>query len=1281
MRFCLTLMLLLCALEASAAVGIDGSNFPNGIQSHSASGVIEFGWQGVLETNNRQLRAGSIVQNTSQSPATCGSLGFCQAVSPPAPTQDPGSFPSTDGTQDVTLGYQQTGILNANGSNQYDRIRVGQEATLTINSGGQAFYIDRLDLDYRAALVLGSGDYWIDDLNFDGSEVRVFIPAGNQVRLFVNSAETVSFRTLLNYRDLNTPGTPDQLFIYAYNNFSIDNQVETPAYIYSRADFRLGNSATLRGAVTARNVTLESSNARVIFAAPPTQTLSCFNDSFGRSSLGSEWVTTRRSGSFDPGIVGNSRLRLTNDTNNVATAVTLQRLFPAASNLVEIEFNYFAFSNSGSRGADGVAVILSDSAYTPQPGSFGGSLGYAQRDNGDTGFAGGWLGIGLDEYGNFSQANEGRVGGIGFRPDGIAIRGSYPNYRYLRGTGTLSPEVDSSTSTTTPSPNHRYRIRIDSRLAGQALVSVERNSGSGFQSLVAPFNALTQTGQVAIPSNFWLSFTGSTGGSVNNHDLDDLQVCALRMNPVGVQIDHIRVEHDGSALTCQPEGVTVKACMDADCTSTYPDPLTVTLSPSAGWVGGNSLALTGGVGTTQYRRTVVGDVTFGVTGVSAPLKPFSTPKCANGGPLSSCPLSFAESGFIFDVPNMVANTEQTVSLQAVRKSDISQLCVPAFESGTRKIKFWSGYDNPNSGTRSVAIGGVSIAGASPGTDIDLTFGPQARASFTLRYADAGLMILNARYAPTSGDESGLVMTGTDSFISRPAGLCVYSDTPNSDCAAGDASCSMFVAAGDPFRLRVGGVAWEKDADDDLCSGNLRTPNYRQVGQPAQPAITLIPTLIAPGGGSPGALGVVGLNIAASDAGEKIVTDQRISEVGVFTVTATPPSSYLSIPGGAPGPGVGDSDGDGDVDIVSTSANIGRFFPAYLAVARASDTALQPSCKHSDPLLGFSYQGQPMGFASGHEPRLEITGHNRQGGVTNNYDRGAFWRLSSAPVRARYTSVTGVASLDMLAGTPPLPVRLQESGTLQSAYQSDTEGDGARTARWSDQLLWYSRLSAPSNDDQPFPALISLNVVAAQLKDADGVCHTNGNKAVGAACQDYFSDADPSSADHGPGFGGSEVRLGRLRSENVIAPVGNTANVPILLEHWGGSLWSVATDGCTQLEAPSAPLYELEFYSPPGIAKADIDAADWAENYGQALLPLTVTEPNSPQGNVWTRHLLRSNDRSSVWLCQARGDGEDAPLGGICSYTSAGQAETRSSATFGIYRGAAPLIFRREVYRP
>src|SRR5690606_14102492 len=370
---------------------------------------------------------------------------------------------------------------------------------------------------------------------------------------------------------------------------------------------------------------------------PPLCDIASFSDNFNRSSLGSNWTSRGFLGSLDPGISG-QRLLLTEDENNQSTAVTLQRWFPAANNKIQIEFDHFAWRPLrlfDTQGGDGIAIVLSDASVTPQAGSFGGSLGYAQRNNGDPGFAGGWLGIALDEYGNFANETEGRIGGDGRQADSVTLRGSGnggQGYQYLK-----HSRIDSGMDVRTSwlvgvGPGDRYRITIDATMPGVVNVSVARRTSANgsFTNVITPFNVASQPGQAPIPQNLMLSFTGATGGSVNNHAIDNLQVCANQINDIGVLVDHFELNFPSQGLTCGEQEVTVVACANASCSQLYTEPVSVTMSLN-GQAVGIPQTIVGGSGTVRVRNTTAGTLTLGISGSSPSQRPFTQNLCRRDG--------------------------------------------------------------------------------------------------------------------------------------------------------------------------------------------------------------------------------------------------------------------------------------------------------------------------------------------------------------------------------------------------------------------------------------------------------------------------------------------------------------------------------------------------------------------------------------------------------------------------------------------------------------------------
>ncbi len=138
------------------------------------------------------------------------------------------------------------------------------------------------------------------------------------------------------------------------------------------------------------------------------------------------------SGASDPN--GSGYLRFTDTGGAEEGGVFSATSLPATQGL-DVQFNSYQFGGSG---ADGIAFALAIANPTdPEPpakiGDSGGSLGYGpcvECEGGDNGLSYGYLGIGLDAYGNFSStipdgsdcSGQGDTA-PGATPEAVSVRG------------------------------------------------------------------------------------------------------------------------------------------------------------------------------------------------------------------------------------------------------------------------------------------------------------------------------------------------------------------------------------------------------------------------------------------------------------------------------------------------------------------------------------------------------------------------------------------------------------------------------------------------------------------------------------------------------------------------------------------------------------------------------------------------------------------------------------------------------------------------------------------
>ena len=743
---------------------------------------------------------------------------------------------------------------------------------------------------------------------------------------------------------------------------------------------------------------------------------SCFNERFTGADNGrpsSNWDMTSSRGSFGVPRIINNRLRLTDAGFFISTAAHLLRQFPGGGNKIILEFDHFAY---GGKGADGMALAFSDASVPPKAGASGASIGYA-NDCSLPGFAGGWLGLAIDEYGNFPRRIQCRSGlPVGLRPDSVSVRGSgagKSGYFVHAESARLSPGIDLPRSATA-GPGHRYRATIDSSNNKQAFVTIERDtSGTGrsYATIIPKYDALTKSGQAAVPANWLISFTGSTGAWSNVHEVDNLKICTAR--PILPALNYLRIEHNGTGTSCGPTTLTIKACAQASCTSTYKTGVTGTLTatgtPTVQWVGGPNFTIgSSGSVTKQVYVKSGGNVAWGATGVSP--NPTRGTSCYIGSQ-ANCNLTASSSGFTVDAPDHVANTLQTLKTSVTGCGSGS---APPISNTTKNVTFSCSYANPASGSLPVKVGGKNVVCGTAAQSVPVAFDATGEGSVSLRYADVGRVTLSANYSDKS-----IKLSGADDFISAPAAFAL---APSGPYVAGR-SFSATVTA----KNTRGGTTPNFGRELPVESVNLDFKRCQPTGTGAVNGIFS------------GALGRFSHGVASA-------TDLNWSEVGNGDLAVTlDGSGYLGTSFTATAnTGTGGTLCNG----AGNSGNVGPFKPHHF------DTTVTQGCSTG----GFTYSGQPF------DVRISAMNGLPSPTVTRNYAG----TTATSPIFARDVTLSDVnAGAGILSSasagrnkfsrgaatakpvftftnklSPPVSVRLRALDTDGVSSASGTEGIAA-----------------------------------------------------------------------------------------------------------------------------------------------------------------------------------------------------------------------------------------------
>jgi len=232
-------------------------------------------------------------------------------------------------------------------------------------------------------------------------------------------------------------------------------------------------------------------------------------ETFTHAAAGPHWVLGGSS-ALTASTEAEGWLRLTSAENSQFGFAYDNEAFPSSAGAL-VEFEY---ADWGGSGADGLTFFLFNGDTTEtefHPGQPGGSLGYAPCNSASNGLTNAYIGVGFDEYGNFTNLKlQCGLDGEAFQPDHVSVRGSEGEAYKLLSTAETAESLRAERS-------QARRVTIAITPAGKLSVYIRFPDGT--------YQHVTQGFQLpAAPATLKFGYVASTGSLNDNHEIRQARV-------------------------------------------------------------------------------------------------------------------------------------------------------------------------------------------------------------------------------------------------------------------------------------------------------------------------------------------------------------------------------------------------------------------------------------------------------------------------------------------------------------------------------------------------------------------------------------------------------------------------------------------------------------------------------------------------------------------------------------------------------------------------------------